>query len=298
LKGQAFGGCAGDWADEGTSLDGVDVALIETGGVRVTRFGPTGYRPYAEAERDLMRQALVQGAGLTNRISRPGVLAEADALVTSVHRETVETFIARQQSRPGRHRRRRVPRVQIGNGAALAKRLKLPVAYDFRLADIEAGGQGAPMVPVFHQALARSLYRPYPVAVLNIGGVANVTFVAGGDPIACDTGPGNALINDFMRARAGAPYDNFGDVADCPRERGNGRRSQPVGRCAGGAGLRLSGGAHTRRPADHISDDDRRAQADDGRRHRAALDALAVVEMVAVQAPHTVSAGLCAVALF
>jgi anhydro-N-acetylmuramic acid kinase len=68
-------------------------------------------------------------------------------------------------------------------------------------------------VPVFHQALARDLGKEHPIAVLNIGGVANVTFVDGGDPIACDTGPGNALIDDFMRARVGAPYDNFGDVA-------------------------------------------------------------------------------------
>jgi anhydro-N-acetylmuramic acid kinase len=68
-------------------------------------------------------------------------------------------------------------------------------------------------VPVVHQALARDLDRPHPIAVLNLGGVANVTYVDGGDPIACDTGPGNALIDDFMRARTGAPYDDRGDVA-------------------------------------------------------------------------------------
>ena len=89
----------------------------------------------------------------------------------------------------------------------------MPVAHDFRAADVAAGGQGAPLVPVFHQALARDLERPHPIAVLNVGGVANVTFVDGGDPVACDTGPGNALIDDFMRARTGAPYDNHGDAA-------------------------------------------------------------------------------------
>ena len=89
----------------------------------------------------------------------------------------------------------------------------LPVAYDFRAADVAAGGQGAPLVPVFHQALARDLDRPHPIAVLNVGGVANVTFVDGGDPVACDTGPGNALIDDFMRARTGAPLDRDGDQA-------------------------------------------------------------------------------------
>jgi anhydro-N-acetylmuramic acid kinase len=104
--------------------------------------------------------------------------------------------------------------VQVGDGAALAKRLGIPVVHDFRQADIEAGGQGAPLVPVFHRAIVETIDRPHPVAVLNIGGVANVTFVDGGpDPIACDTGPGNALIDDFMRARTGAPYDDNGDVA-------------------------------------------------------------------------------------
>jgi anhydro-N-acetylmuramic acid kinase len=225
MKGQPLGVVRAIGLMSGTSLDGVDVALIETDGVGVARFGPTGYRPYTDGERDLLRQALEQGAALTDRESRPGVLAEADAFVTSVHAETVETFIADNTIDRGGiavvgfhgqtvlHKPAAKLTVQIGDGAALARRLKLPVAYDFRVADIMAGGQGAPMVPVFHQALARSLDRPHPVAVLNIGGVANVTFVDGGDPIACDTGPGNALIDDFMRARAGAPYDNFGDVA-------------------------------------------------------------------------------------
>jgi anhydro-N-acetylmuramic acid kinase len=89
----------------------------------------------------------------------------------------------------------------------------MAVAFDFRAADVAAGGQGAPLVPIFHQALARDLDHPHPIAVLNVGGVANVTFVDGGDPVACDTGPGNALIDDFMRARTGAPLDRDGDQA-------------------------------------------------------------------------------------
>jgi len=209
----------------GTSLDGVDVALIETDGERIARFGPSGYRPYSDAEQALLRQALAQGIGLTDRAARPGVLTEADAFVTRVHAETVEAFLDTEHidksdvAIVGFHGQtvlhRPVARltVQIGDGAALARRLGLPVAYDFRAADVAAGGQGAPLVPVFHQALARDLDRPHPIAVLNVGGVANVTFVDGGDPIACDTGPGNALIDDFMRARTGAPLDRDGDQA-------------------------------------------------------------------------------------
>ena len=209
----------------GTSLDGVDVALIETNGATISAFGPTGYRPYADAERALLRQALIEGADLTDRWARPGVLAEAEAFVTNVHAEVVEEFLKAETIDKAQiaivgfhgqtvlHKPAAQLTVQIGDGPALARRLALPVAYDFRATDVTAGGQGAPLVPVFHQSLARDLARPHPIAVLNLGGVANITFVDGGDPVACDTGPGNALIDDFMRARTGAPYDNYGDVA-------------------------------------------------------------------------------------
>jgi anhydro-N-acetylmuramic acid kinase len=209
----------------GTSLDGVDVALIETDGEHIAALGPTGYRPYSDEERALLRSALDEGARLKDRWSRPGVLAEADAFVTRVHAEAVEDFLATEHidksgiaivgfhGQTVLHRPAERLTVQIGDGAALAKRLRLAVAYDFRAADVAAGGQGAPLVPVFHQALARDLDHPHPIAVLNVGGVANVTFVDGGDPVACDTGPGNALIDDFMRARTGAPLDRDGDQA-------------------------------------------------------------------------------------
>jgi anhydro-N-acetylmuramic acid kinase len=209
----------------GTSLDGADVALIETDGEAIAAFGPSGYRAYSDAERDLLRAALTEGTSLNDRWLRPGLLKEAEAFVTSVHAEAVETFLADNKiardsidivgfhGQTVIHRPERKLTVQIGDGAALARRLKLPVAHDFRAADVAAGGQGAPLVPVFHQALARGLDHPHPIAVLNVGGVANVTWVDGGDPVACDTGPGNALIDDFMRARTGLPLDRDGDQA-------------------------------------------------------------------------------------
>jgi anhydro-N-acetylmuramic acid kinase len=162
---------------------------------------------------------------LKDRWSRPGVLAEADAFVTRIHAQAVEDFLSSEHidksgvaivgfhGQTVLHRPAARLTVQIGDGVALAKRLGMAVAYDFRAADVAAGGQGAPLVPVFHQALARDLDHPHPIAVLNVGGVANVTFVDGGDPVACDTGPGNALIDDFMRARTGVPLDRDGDQA-------------------------------------------------------------------------------------
>jgi anhydro-N-acetylmuramic acid kinase len=104
--------------------------------------------------------------------------------------------------------------VQIGDGRVLAQRLGLAVVHDFRAADVAAGGEGAPLVPIFHAALVRALAQPRPIAVLNIGGVANVTYVDGeGAPIACDVGPGNALLDDFMRIRTGEPCDRDGQTA-------------------------------------------------------------------------------------
>jgi len=148
----------------GTSLDGVDVALIETDGDGVVAFGPTGYRPYSDAEQLLLRRALAEGAALTDRFARPGILAEADAFVTRVHAETVEAFIQTEHIDKSHvavvgfhgqtvlHKPSERLTVQIGDGEALATRLGLPVAHDFRAADVAAGGQGAPLVPVFHQA--------------------------------------------------------------------------------------------------------------------------------------------------
>jgi len=210
----------------GTSLDGVDVAAISTDGERIAAFGPRGYRPYAEAERALLRQALSDAALLSDRTARPGALAAADRLVTAVHGEAVADFLAAHPIRADiigfhgqtvLHRPERGLTVQIGAGDALACLTGIPVAYDFRAADVAAGGQGAPLVPVFHRALAAGLDRPGPLMVLNIGGVANISYLAQGndceEPIACDTGPGNALIDDFVRARTGAAFDEGGETA-------------------------------------------------------------------------------------
>jgi anhydro-N-acetylmuramic acid kinase len=210
----------------GTSLDGIDVALIETDGERVTYFGPDSIEPYDEKARSVLRQALEAGRALADRAARPGVLADAERMVTALHAAAIEKFLAVNaidraaidivgfHGQTVLHRPQAGLTVQIGDGSALADTLGLPVAYDFRAADVAAGGQGAPLVPVFHRAIAATIERPRPLVVLNVGGVANITCLDdGADPIACDTGPGNALIDDFMRSRNGASYDHDGATA-------------------------------------------------------------------------------------
>jgi len=210
----------------GTSLDGVDVALIETDGKRVKSFGPSGYRPYTDNERSLLRQALTEAMNLPQRDARPGILLEAERAVTIAHAEAVATFTAQNHLSRGDvdivgfhgqtvlHRPQRKMTVQIGNAAALAKAIHIPVMHDFRAADVAAGGQGAPFVPVYHRALAQSLEREGPLVVVNIGGVSNITYIDGADTlIACDTGPGNALLDDFMLRTMSKPFDCEGRLA-------------------------------------------------------------------------------------
>jgi anhydro-N-acetylmuramic acid kinase len=210
----------------GTSLDGVDVALIETDGEEVHRLGPTGYRAYSEDDRVLLRAALAAAASLSDRNARPGALAEAEGMVTRVHALAVQAFLAAQALKPSDiavvgfhgqtvlHRPHDRLTVQIGDAEALARAIRIKVVHDFRAADVAAGGEGAPLVPVFHRALARKLDLPRPIAVVNIGGVANISFLDGdADPIAFDTGPGNAPIDDLVHARIGESHDREGRLA-------------------------------------------------------------------------------------
>src|SRR4030088_3076789 len=210
----------------GTSLDGVDVALIETDGKRVSSFGPSGYRAYTEGERGLLRQALAEAVNLSTREARPGVLREAARAVTIAPAEAVVGFTAQHHitrenvdivvfhGQTVLHRPAQKMTVQIGDAAALAKAIHIPVMHDFRAADVAAGGQGAPFVPVYHRALAQSLEREWPMVVVNIGGVSNITYIDGADTlIACDTGPGNALLDDFMFRKMDQPFDCEGRMA-------------------------------------------------------------------------------------
>ena len=210
----------------GTSLDGVDLALIETDGEEIYRLGPTAYRAYSDDDRRLLRAALAAATAVTDRTARPGVLGEAEGMVTRVHALAVKALLAAQSLKPSDiavvgfhgqtvlHRPRDRLTVQIGDGAALARAVSIPVVHDFRAADVAAGGEGAPLVPVYHRALARKLDLPRPIVVVNIGGVANISFLDGyADPVAFDTGPGNAPIDYLVHFRTSESRDREGRLA-------------------------------------------------------------------------------------
>src|ERR1051325_1620883 len=175
----------------GTSMDGIDLALIETDGETISRFGPSAVHSYQEHEVAILRRAMEAAPALRSRTERPGVIAEAEEISTVLHANAVNAFLAVKAIDRGTidvigyhgqtvlHRPKEKLTVQLGDGAALARETGIPVVYDFRPADVAASGEGAPLVPVFHRALARALDRPHPIMVLNLGGVANITFIDG-----------------------------------------------------------------------------------------------------------------------
>jgi anhydro-N-acetylmuramic acid kinase len=201
----------------GTSVDGVDVALVETDGERLASFGPVLTVPYTDDVRRVIRAAF--GAEQPNEATAAAGQAVTEAHADAVRRWSRETGTALStldvvgfHGQTITHRPEKRFTWQIGDGAALAKALGVRVVNDLRGADVLAGGQGAPLVPIYHAALVRDL--PRPLAVLNIGGVANVTWIgADGTLLAFDTGPGNGPIDDWCARRAGRRFDEDGALA-------------------------------------------------------------------------------------
>src|SRR6185312_16157659 len=198
----------------GTSLDGVDAAYLETDGERVGRIGPALTLPYDERLRADLRRLLDLAPTLEADDPR---VHDAEERLTERHIEAVRAlgepadlvgFHGQTILHAPQHRRT----WQIGDAAALARATGASVAFDFRSADLAAGGEGAPLVPVFHAALAAGMEMP--LAVLNIGGVANVTWIGrDGTLVAFDTGPGNGPLDDWVARRTGAPFDRDGALA-------------------------------------------------------------------------------------
>jgi anhydro-N-acetylmuramic acid kinase len=201
----------------GTSLDGVDVALIETDGEAVASVGRFVTVPYGDEVRRLVRAAF--GKEQDNADTVAAEKAVTDAHIAAVHEWTRSSGIPVAavdvvgfHGQTITHRPEKRFTWQIGDGAALARTLGVRVVNDLRGADVAAGGQGAPMVPIYHAALAHE--QPKPVVVVNIGGVANVTWIGeNGELLAFDTGPGNGPIDDWCVKRAGLRFDRDGALA-------------------------------------------------------------------------------------
>ncbi len=206
----------------GTSMDGIDAALLETDGEGLNRRIGFHFTPYDDATRDRLRAACTLALG----VERPGPDAMIDPVardLTLAHAEAVVALLAAtgvEASAVGvigfhgqtiAHRPERGWTWQIGDGALLAQLTGIRVVSDFRSADVAAGGQGAPLAPGYHRALAGSLERP--LGVLNLGGVGNLTWFGEEGWLSFDTGPANAPIDDWVRSATGAGRDEGGALA-------------------------------------------------------------------------------------
>ncbi|WP_375380779.1 anhydro-N-acetylmuramic acid kinase [uncultured Sphingomonas sp.] len=212
----------------GTSLDGVDAAILETDGEVVTGFGPALLLAFSDAERALLLRATADALAGDGAEPWPASFAEASDAIIAAHVRAARALLARPDAgtielvgfhgQTVLHRPERGLSIQLGDPAALAAALGVPVVARLRQRDLAAGGQGAPLVPVYHAALAGWLGAELPVAFLNVGGVANVSFIgAAGELVAFDTGPGNGLIDLMLQQRTGERYDDGGRIAAAGR---------------------------------------------------------------------------------
>jgi anhydro-N-acetylmuramic acid kinase len=196
----------------GTSLDGIDVAIITTDGRRKAAPGPALTVPYSPGLRARLRSVL-GGVGPVAEVEREITEAHAEAVGRFIEEHGVGAAVIGFHGHTILHRPAERRTWQIGDGALLARLTGIDVVCDFRSADVAAGGEGAPLVPLFHAALAAGLDKP--LAILNIGGVANVTWLGAeeGTILAFDTGPGNAPIDDWALRHLGRPVDRDGALA-------------------------------------------------------------------------------------
>ncbi len=212
----------------GTVLDGnIDVALIKTDGERVESFGPYALMPYPPSIRTLLEETLAKARVWNFDGPEPVIFREAEEALTRAQSAAVREFVEAQgltmadigivgfHGQTVLHRAPQKGRLgdtrQLGDGELMHSILGTKVAYDFRSADIRAGGQGAPLAAVYHAALLHEADASGDSAILNLGGVANITWWDGGNNfIAFDTGPANAPLNDFIRSHGLGEMDRDG----------------------------------------------------------------------------------------
>ncbi|PZP56203.1 MAG: anhydro-N-acetylmuramic acid kinase [Micavibrio aeruginosavorus] len=204
----------------GTSLDGVDVALLETDGKSIVKPGATHYVPYPPELKDEVRACF--GKTVPDDYTKT-----AEEKITLLQAQAVKEFLRNEELQPEdidvigfhgqtvTHKPKEGFTWQLGAGAILAHETGINVVDQFRINDVREGGEGAPLIPLYHQALARQKSNLFPVVFLNIGGVSNVTWIGESedDILAFDTGPGNALMDDFMKQNFEQSYDFAGEKA-------------------------------------------------------------------------------------
>lgn len=215
----------------GTSLDAVDMAILDTDGETINAFGPAGERKLSDETRSIVQEAVKAGLAWPRGEDPPEIFFEAARAVAQEHLTAGWEFLEAHGVSPNEldligfhgqtvmHERPsggRIGRtVQLGDASLLARKLGVPVAFDFRSSDVKAGGEGAPLAPIYHAARARASGLAPPVAVLNLGGVGNITLIPPDleQMQAFDTGPANGMVDQWVQLKTGRRFDEGGALA-------------------------------------------------------------------------------------
>jgi len=204
----------------GTSMDGIDAAIITTDGEKVHSFGATHFTEYPGWLKLKLRRLITD---IQNGVKDDIYIKDVERDITKLHVEAVEQLLVKAglsadavdmigfHGQTIDHRPHERFTWQIGDGAYLAERTNINVVNNFRTNDVANGGQGAPLLPIYHRAVVPQ--SSYPAAVLNIGGVSNITYIDENNILAFDTGTGNALIDDVIFENTGKHYDEGGKIA-------------------------------------------------------------------------------------
>ena len=202
----------------GTAMDGIDVALIETDGYNY--INPIGFLSdvhepdFREKLRSCLNKTTMdESAEYVERKFTMRHIPIIQQLINNFNLSIHDIDIIGFHGQTIHHDPDKKSTIQLGDGGLLAQETGIDVAHSIRHADVQSGGQGAPFLPVYHRALAQNANLDFPIAVINIGGVGNITWINGENMIAFDTGPGNAMIDDWIKQHTGKTYDQDGKIA-------------------------------------------------------------------------------------
>lgn len=200
----------------GTSLDGIDVSLVSTNGTVIKDIKKSTFKPYPKKLREDIIEIskdldnIIKMLEISNEITLLHIKAlEENLKINTLRNKDIDLIGFHGQTIY--HNPKEKTSLQIGNASLLATKTDIPVISNLRDNDIACGGQGAPIVPIFHKAIIAN--SDLPIAVVNIGGVSNITAIYKNNLIAGDVGPGNALIDDWIRQRINKNYDKDGKIA-------------------------------------------------------------------------------------
>ena len=214
----------------GTSMDGIDLALVRSDGYKFIERGPNGFVAYNKQTRQRIEDGLSLAKTICDRHMRPGKLADLERELTDLHYQAISKFLISNEIKAGEidligfhgqtvlHNPGDALTIQLGDGQQLANQTGIEVIYDMRANDMEHGGQGAPLVPAYHGALfcniSTQMKNEKAIVFANIGGISNITYVGNDDQlIALDCGPGNCLIDQWVNDRTGMDFDEGGAIA-------------------------------------------------------------------------------------